>query len=64
MNSNARIIGAVLASLGAWFVASQIRNVAQHHRKLATKKLAREAVHDWEGEGGTIADPVPRHTAG
>ena len=63
MNSNVRLIGAVLMGVGAWLVASQVKDARQlHHR--SKKKLAKEAVQAWEGEGGTINEAAPRPIPG
>ena len=63
MNSNARLIGAVLMGVGAWLVAAQVKDARQlHHRR--KKKLAKEAVQSWEGEGGNINEAAPRPIPG
>ena len=63
MKSNTRIIGAVMVGVSTWLLASYFQSVKRHHHKRVNKQLAKEAQHCWEGEGGTIIDPVPRTTA-
>ena len=60
MRSNVRIASAVAIGLGTWFLGCYLKDAAQQRHKRVTKKLTKEAVHAWEGEGGTIIDPVPR----
>ncbi len=60
MKSNSRIVGAVLVGVGAWLLGCYVQSNKKQHKKLAAKTLAKEAVQSWEGEGGTIIDPVPR----
>lgn len=64
MKTNSRIVGAVLMGVGTWVIARYIQSAKQQQQKLATKKIGRQAVQAWEGEGGNIIDPVPRQTAG
>ena len=63
MKSNSRIVGAVLVGMGAWLLACYVQSNKKQHKKLVAKTLAKEAVQSWEGEGGTIIDPAPRHAA-
>ena len=60
MNSNARIVVAVLAGVGTILLANYVQGISTQKRKHVTKKLAKEAVHSWEGEGGAIIDHAPR----
>ena len=60
MKSNARIASAVVIGLGTWFLSCYVKDAAQLRHKRTTKKLTKQAVHAWEGEGGNIIDPVPR----
>lgn len=60
MRSNSRIVGAVLVGLGAWFLGCYVQSNKKQQKKLAAKTFAKEAVQSWEGEGGTIIDPLPR----
>lgn len=62
MKVNSRVVGAVLVGVGTMLLTCCVQGVKQQ-RKLVTKKIAKEAVQSWEGEGGTIIDPVPRSTA-
>ncbi len=63
MKANSRILGAVLVGVGTWKTTSYCQGVLKRNHKHATKKLAKEAFQSWEGEGGTIIDPLPRATA-
>ena len=63
MRSNARIVGAVLAGLGTILLANYVQGISTKKRKHVTKKLAKEAVQSWEGEGGAIIDHAPRSPA-
>jgi|APDOM4702015191_1054821.scaffolds.fasta_scaffold889773_1 hypothetical protein len=63
MKGNSRIFGAVLVGVGTLLVTRHFRNAMHARRKLASKKLSKEANQSWEGEGGTIIDPVPRPVA-
>ena len=64
MKSNSRIFGVVLMGVGTWLLARYVQSAKQQQQKLVTKKLGRQAVQAWEGEGGNIIDPVPRKAAG
>ena len=63
MQSNGRIIGAVLAGVGSLLLACYVQSVVTQ-RKRVTKELARDAVRAWEGEGGALIDAAPRANAG
>jgi hypothetical protein len=63
MKCNTQIVGAVLAGIGAVFLANYIQNISTQKRKVVTKKLAKEAVQSWEGEGGAIVERAPRTSA-
>lgn len=63
MQSNGRIIGAVLAGVGSLLLAYYVQSVVTQ-RKRAAKELARNAVRAWEGEGGALIDAAPRANAG
>lgn len=60
MKGNTRIVGAVVAGLGTLLLANYVQGINKQKKKHVTKKLAKEAVQAWEGEGGNIIDPVPR----
>ena len=60
MKSNSRIVGAVLVGMGAWLLGSYVQSNKKQLKKQAAKTFAKEAVQSWEGEGGTIIDPLPR----
>ncbi len=64
MKTNSRIVGAVLMGVGTWVIARYVQNAMQQQKKLVTKKFHREALQEWEGEGGNIIDPVRRSPAG
>lgn len=64
MKSNARILGAVMLGVSTWLITSYVQNVMQQQKKRVTKKLTKEAVQAWEGEGGSIIEPAPRPVAG
>jgi hypothetical protein len=64
MNSNIRIVSAVLVGLGTWLLASSVHSARKQTKKLATKKLTKEAVHAWEGEGGALVERAPRPAMG
>ena len=55
MKNNRKLIGAVLAGVGAWLITRYVQNV-NTHRQRVTKKFAKDAVQSWEGEGGAIID--------
>ena len=63
MQSNGRIIGAVLAGVGSLLLACYVQN-AMTQRKRVTKVLARDAVRAWEGEGGALIEAAPRTNVG
>ena len=63
MKSNVRIVGTVLAGLGTILLANYVQGISTQRRKHVTKKLAKEAVHSWEGEGGAIIERAPRASA-
>ncbi len=63
MQSNGRIIGAVLAGVGSLLLACYVQN-AVTQRKRVTKELARDAVRAWEGEGGALIEAAPRANPG
>ena len=54
-----RVVNAVLLGAGALLLSHFVQSVCQHSNKRINKKLAKQAVHQWEGEGGNIIDPVP-----
>ena len=58
MKGNTRIVGAVVAGLSTLLLANYVQSISR--QKHVTKKLAKEAVQSWEGEGGNIIDPLPR----
>ena len=60
MKGNTRIVGAVVAGLGTLLLANYVQGVSKQKKKHVTRKLAKEAVQSWEGEGGNIIDPLPR----
>lgn len=64
MNSNARILGAVVVGVSTWLLTSYVQSIMKQKKKHTTKKLAKEAVQSWEGEGGAVIDTVRRSTAG
>jgi uncharacterized membrane protein YbaN (DUF454 family) len=64
MKSNTQIVGAVLAGLCTLVLANHFQSNRKLTKKLVTKKLAKEAVQSWEGEGGALVDPAPRPSAG
>jgi len=49
--------------VSTFFLARYVQ-CAVKQQKHATKKLAKQAVHDWEGEGGNIIEAAPRSVAG
>lgn len=61
MKGNTRIVGAVVAGLGTMLLANYVQRISK--QKHVTRKLAKEAVQSWEGEGGNIIDPLPRVVA-
>lgn len=61
MKGNTRIVGAVVAGLSTLLLANYVQSISR--QKHVTKKLAKEAVQSWEGEGGNIIDPQPRVVA-
>ena len=61
MKGNTRIVGAVVAGLSTLLLANYVQSISR--QKHVTKKLAKEAVQSWEGEGGNIIDPLPRVVA-
>ena len=63
MKRNTKLIGTVVAGLGTCLLAKYVYGTRQQNTKLVTKKLAKQAVQSWEGEGGNTIDPVPRQTA-
>ena len=63
MKNNSRIIGAVLMGVGTWAIARYVQSAMQQQKKLVAKKFKREALQEWEGEGGNIIDPVRRSAA-
>ena len=58
MKSNSRIIGVVLMGFGTWALARYVQNSIKQKQKVVAKKIKREALQEWEGEGGNIIDPV------
>ena len=60
MTSNRQIFGAVLVGLSSWLLSRYVQGVMTQNKKRVTKKIARDAVHAWEGEGGAIIDAMPR----
>ena len=60
MKRKTRLISTVVAGLGTCLLAKYVYASRQQNTKLATKKLAKQAVQSWEGEGGNTIDPVPR----
>ena len=64
MKSNTQIVGAVLAGIGTLVLANHFHSSRKLNKKLVTKKLAKEAVQSWEGEGGALVEPIPRPPAG
>ena len=63
MKGNTRIVGAVVAGLSTLLLANYVQSINKQKKKHVTKKLAKEAVQAWEGEGGNIIDPLPRAVA-
>ena len=63
MKGNTRIVGAVVAGLSTLLLANYVQSISKQKKKHVTKKLAKEAVQAWEGEGGNIIDPLPRPVA-
>lgn len=63
MTSNVRIVGAVLVGVGTILLANYVQGISTQKRKHVTKKLAKEAVQSWEGEGGALIEHAPRSTA-
>lgn len=63
MKSNSRIIGAVLMGVGTWAIARYVQKSIRQKQTVVAKKIKREALQEWEGEGGNIIDPVRRATA-
>jgi hypothetical protein len=63
MNNNRKLFGAVLAGVGTWLITRYVQNV-KTHRQRVTKKVAKDAVQSWEGEGGAIPEAAPRVGAG
>lgn len=63
MKGNTRIVGAVVAGLSTLLLANYVQSINKQKKKHVTKKLAKEAVQAWEGEGGNIIDPLPRPVA-
>ena len=64
MNSNTRLMGAVLVGMSACVLANVFHSNRKLSKKLVTKKLAKEAVQSWEGEGGALVEPLPRPDTG
>ncbi len=60
MKANTRVVGAVVAGLSTLLLANYVQRINKQKTKHVTRKLAKEAVQSWEGEGGNIIDPVPR----
>lgn len=54
---------AVLVGVGSWLLACYVQGAVQRHHGRVNKKLTKEAVQSWEGEGGNIIDAAPRPTA-
>jgi hypothetical protein len=59
MKGSTRIAGAVLAGLGTWLLAGYFQGIMRQRRGHANKKLAKEAVQSWEGEGGALHAATP-----
>ena len=57
---NSKIIGACLTGLGAMFATHFAYTIMQQRQKRHSKKFIKQAVQEWEGEGGNIIDPPPR----
>jgi hypothetical protein len=55
MKNNRKLFGAVLAGVGAWLVTRVVQS-GKMRRQRVTKKIAKDAVQSWEGEGGAIID--------
>lgn len=64
MKSNSRIFGAVLVGLGTLVLGRYVKNSMHHQKTLANKKLTKQAVQNWEGEGGNLIEAVRRPAAG
>ena len=60
MKSNRRIVGAVLVGVSTWLLTRYVQGIMKQNKRISTKKLTKDAVQAWEGEGGNIIDPVPR----
>lgn len=64
MKSNSQIVGAVLVGLGTWVLGRYVVNTMHQQKTLANKKLIKQAVQNWEGEGGNVIDAAHRSAAG
>ena len=62
MKTNKSVIGAMLASLGAALLCNHIQNISTKRRRTIIKKLAKEEINTWEGEGGAIVNRPSRAT--
>lgn len=63
MKVSPRMVTAVMCGVGTFLLARYVQSTRQR-QKHVTRKLAKQAVQDWEGEGGTIIDAAPRSAAG
>lgn len=63
MRVSPRLVSALMFGVSTFFLARYVQ-CAVKQQKHATKKLAKQAVHDWEGEGGNIIEAAPRSVAG
>ena len=60
MKTNARILGAALVGVSTCLLTFYVRSLTKQNKLLDTKKLKKEAVQSWEGEGGAIIERAPR----
>jgi hypothetical protein len=64
MGNSSRIGKAVMVGVGTWLLTCYVQGAIKRHHGRTTKKLTKEAVQSWEGEGGAVAGVAPRSTAG
>lgn len=60
MKKNTRILGAALVGVSTCLLTVYVRSLSKQKKLLVTKKLKKEAVQSWEGEGGAIIEPKRR----
>ena len=63
MKNGPQIVSTILIGMGMWFLGRYAHGCIQEKRTVGAKKVAKEAVHSWEGEGGAIVERAPRASA-